>query len=287
MELHEVLENALRGVQASMAIVKNAQGKTLLESDMESKDDNTIVTAVDRASISAALPYLKANNIPLVSEDGEQSDEIAQYRQFFDPLDGTSPFASGLMTSTVIWGLYDVSRRQIVSSIVGEPVSGRIWFTENGETKLFWVNKNEEKITTQVNKDMLSKKSMLLLDKSHGFKRFGKTIFTDKQLGQLFSKLNTIGSIAIPGSNGLIHALVANGATGVLGSISTALGGPWDACGVLLVINAGGHVKAFTVAQGKLEEKDPLDVESYDCLITANTEENLKNIADSLRQALN
>ena len=47
--------------------------------------------------------------------------------------------------------------------------------------------------------------------------------------------------LLIPGSNGLIQALVANGNDRVAGGITTSMGVPQGAFGVMLVLGAGGH----------------------------------------------
>jgi len=289
VNIENIIAQATEGVLASMSVVRRAQGKKA--SDIETKEDETIVTATDRISAAAAAQYLKVTNIPIMSEDSEQNVCVAGYRQFFDPLDGTSVFAGGSVASTVIWSLYDVGRRQIIASIVGEPVSGRLWTASEGKpTELRWFNEKgipkEGGQTTVVEKCCLSRKTAILFDLSHGFTRAGRQILTDAQVGKLFSLLNTRTKINIPGSNGHIQALVANGGTGIVGSITTALGGPWDACGVLLVLQAGGHAKAFALNNGLLEEKNPLAVEDYDCLITGNSKETVNTLVDCFRQAV-
>ncbi len=87
----------------------------------------------------------------------------------------------------------------------------------------------------------------------------------------------------MPGSNGLHQALVANGGERLVGSITLAMGGPWDVCGVRLVLNAGGVARAFErTSAGALREQDPLDPEAYDMLITGNN----KDTADFLTRAV-
>lgn len=289
MEIKKILAHALAGVRASMEVVRRAQGMRVAE--VETKVDETIVTATDRASAEAGAKFLRTTGVPLISEDGEQDKTIAgRYRQFYDPLDGTGAFAAGLMTSTVIWGLYDLERREVIATIVGEPISGRVWIAQrSGPTKLRWTEElggRRSARLVRVEQGSFSKQSTVVIDLSHGFVRGGRQLLTDVQVGKLFSHLNTRTKILIPGSNGLMHALVANGGTGVVGSITTALGGPWDACGVLLVLRAGGCARAFRFEDGILEERPPRAVADYDILVTGNHRRTVDALVANFRQAI-
>jgi len=79
----------------------------------------------------------------------------------------------------------------------------------------------------------------------------------------------------------------------VAGSITTAIGGPWDVCGVKLVLNAGGAARAFAVFEERvettghppalvLEPRNPLDVMSYDILVCGNSCETVDSLVECL-----
>lgn len=58
-----------------------------------------------------------------------------------------------------------------------------------------------------------------------------KQILNTKNQQALFASLIPVCKIQMPGSNGLNHALVANGGAYAAGAITTAIGGPWDVAG--------------------------------------------------------
>ena len=91
-------------------------------------------------------------------------------------------------------------------------------------------------------------------------------------MAKLIASLSGKARILIPGSNALIQALVASGAENLAGAISTAKGGPWDLCGVLLVRQAGGTIRGFKKVGEKLVQHNPLDVYGCDSLVMANSE---------------
>jgi hypothetical protein len=124
----------------------------------------------------------------------------------------------------------------------------------------------------------------VLLDVSHGFNRGVRQILTDGQLYRLLQVLNSRVKLLLPGSNGLNHSLVANGGENLMGAITTAIGGPYDIGGVLLVLNAGGKAKAFRIDENRqLIEVDPLDVLAADLLISGNTQETVDILSQQLK----
>jgi fructose-1,6-bisphosphatase/inositol monophosphatase family enzyme len=133
----------------------------------------------------------------------------------------------------------------------------------------------------------LNPKSTVYLDLYPGFTRDGcKTLSTQEQ-SKLFSMIHgSVSAVSMLGSNGLHHALVANGGKGVAGAITTALGGPWDVAPVALVLASGGAARAFSRGEdGIWVDRDPRDVYSYDFLVTGNstaTVEKLSQILTSL-----
>jgi len=279
-KLEVALMIGLNAVCSAMWEVARAQGG--VPSGVEIKPDGTYVTATDRLAAEAAASQLCAIGLPIVSEDGQHDECSGRFCVFFDSLDGTGAFKISMMTSTVMFGIYDLQEHRLIASIVGEPVSGRMWITmrESG-TWLFW---HGTCTPVKVSPNTLSKKETVLMDVSHGFTRAGRPILTDGQVARLFANLNSQVKILIPGSNGGNQALVANG--GPIGSITTALGGPWDAMGVQLVINAGGCARAFSVNHGVLTEKHPLAVGVYDIMITANCPETLEELVAQLELAM-
>jgi fructose-1,6-bisphosphatase/inositol monophosphatase family enzyme len=208
-----------------------------------------------------------------------------QLALLIDPLDGTRAFSSGLATSTTILGAYDSTEKQVVGCVVGEVATGRVWSAfGDSPTQL------RHRKAVSVWPKPMDEQSTVFLDVSHGFARNHRVILSDAQMARLFGQLNGEFKLSIPGSNGLIQALVANGGQKVAGSITSAIGGPWDVCGVKLVLNAGGFAKAFHLGQDQdkcwLEERDPLNVMDYDILICGNELHTVLTLLEGLRRAL-
>lgn len=274
----------MRAVEAGMEVVRVSQGGHLRD-DPEVKDDKTLVTITDHRSESAITNLIRQSlgDVRIIGEEGEDSGS-GDLAMLIDPLDGTRAFSSGLTTSTVILAVYDTTKKKVMACVVGEAVSGRIWSAfGDSPTQL-------DMSGVSVWKQRMNEQSTVFLDVSHGFTRKGRQILTDKQMSKLFGLLNGRVKLSIPGSNGLIQALVANGGQKVAGSITTAIGGPWDVCGVKLVLNAGGSAKAFSVIRNGedcwIEERDPLDVMSYDILICGNSDETVGLLYQALVESL-
>lgn len=252
------------------------------------KHDKTLVTAVDRMSEEAATPLLQKAfpGVPIVREEGGATlaEDGASWIMWYDGIDGTNLFTIGGSGSTVILCAYDRTKKKLVGTIVGEPSTGRIWSacagagcTRQVENKTFpcniWSNEN-------------FKDSTILLDVSHGFPR-GKDenkrwILTEDNMDLLLRKLRTKVKVLLLGSNGLHHALVANGNPGMVGCITTAMGGPWDTP-TLLGTEAGGFGRGFQMSpKRKLIERNVLDPESYDMAIMAGSEKALDFLSDCL-----
>jgi fructose-1,6-bisphosphatase/inositol monophosphatase family enzyme len=113
---------------------------------------------------------------------------------------------------------------------------------------------------------------VVYLDCYAGFTKQDAQVLTDTECGTLMGSVFGNGTVVqMMGSNGLHHALVANGSEGVAGAITTAIGGPWDVSPVLLVLEAGGAARAFAVdTKGKFVEKNPLQTASYHFLVTGH-----------------
>jgi len=273
-------------VYDALGIIRNKIGGHLPPGNTEIKDNKTLVTAVDREVQGYIIPILRATfpNTKINAEEDDVEIGEGKIRFLVDPLDGTRAFSSGLATSTVIVGVYDEEKKEVTGCVIGEASTKRVWYAfGDNPTELFGHGR------VSVWPKPIDSQCSVFLDVSHGFERekvgvsgkYKQQIFTDKQLAKIFGMLNGQVKIQIPGSNGLIQSLVANGGQLVAGSITTAIGGPFDVCGAKLVKNAGGHIRSFFVYPWDgdfrgLPEGNPLDVVSmsgYDLLITGNSKE--------------
>ncbi len=278
MILDQVGNSLMDAVIAGMKVVRADQGK--ITSFSVKPADNTLVTPTDFRSQAAMIECLKtwgAYGYAIHAEESDAPTEDTQFVFFVDGLDGTGAFADGAATSTVIGALYDRKVKRVVKCYIGEPATGRLWYAqEKMPTRLQWQNTSAEMgfdggamgLGWPDRKRGMDSNSRIYLDILRGY----KGILTNEQLLQLFASLYNEAKIQTLGSNGLIQALVANGAPNVAGSISAAKGGPWDYCGALLVTQAGGKCRGFRKDSGKLVLHDPLDVVGCDILVTANSE---------------
>jgi fructose-1,6-bisphosphatase/inositol monophosphatase family enzyme len=103
---------------------------------------------------------------------------------------------------------------------------------------------------------------------------------SDAVYGLLFARLFGLYKVQI-GPNGINHVLVALGRRGVVGSITTALGGPWDVAPVLLILEAGG----FAMGYWNGKPVDPVLVMKYNMLVTAASESELENLSRHLLES--
>src|SRR5258708_1093117 len=128
-----------RAIQAGINVVRKYQGVPIdLQPNLKVADE-TLVTFVDRESGHAMQCALEASleNVAYSIEDVETSQSDCRYVALVDPLDGTGAFVSGLCSSTVIIGIYDRERKQLVACAIGEPATGRVWYTEGPTTRLY------------------------------------------------------------------------------------------------------------------------------------------------------
>jgi fructose-1,6-bisphosphatase/inositol monophosphatase family enzyme len=128
--------------------------------------------------------------------------------------------------------------------------------------------------------------SIVFIEASRGFKRDGRQIMDNEQVSRLNQFLQPSIDTQNYGSNGMHQALVANGGEYVTGAITTAMGGPWDALGAQLVLEAGGSALGLRVNDSRgLETEDPLNPDAYDMLIVANNPDSLTFLHDAVNQA--
>jgi fructose-1,6-bisphosphatase/inositol monophosphatase family enzyme len=101
---------------------------------------------------------------------------------------------------------------------------------------------------------------------------------TPHGLGRLLFEMVAVQGwdLSMPVSNGLNHALVANGGFGARAAVTTALGGPWDAAGVFLVQKAGGAVLGF---KNGVRLESGLSVGRGDVFISANSPASAEELA--------
>ena len=84
------------------------------------------------------------------------------------------------------------------------------------------------------------------------------------------------------GSNGLHHALVAQGNDKMAGAVTSAIGGPHDVCGVKLVLDAGGYARAFQIIESReFVEKPAEAIEDYDILVLGNNQDTVDELCES------
>ncbi|MBU1203290.1 hypothetical protein KKH39_04600 [Patescibacteria group bacterium] len=286
----ELLTASKNAVLAGMKVVRQFQLRGAPPAEVKDTDQ-TLVTQADRQSGEAIREVLR-EFLPELAIHGEDMDGFSSQSSLLilpDPLDGTRAFTNGLTTSTVIVGIYDRYIKQLVSCVIGEPISGRVWTASSGQ--LTQVHLFDEPCSREATfwryatvwDGPLNMQSTILWDLSHGFVSRGKQILTDQQIALLFRHLNQTAPILMPGSNGLHQALVANGGQKLGGSITTAIGGPWDVCGALLVLQAGGAAQGLSMGHDRqLTKVDPLDVLSYDILVTGNSQQTVKTLTEAI-----
>lgn len=276
------VDTIVAACRAGMEVVRHYQIEGVPKAEV--KENQTLLTIADTASQKAINDRLRLGDregrLALWGEEDGVKQFIGEglYGVLIDPLDGTNAFVAGMMTSTVILGVYDRDQKTLVCCAIGEPVSGRLWVATDMDAT--WAYHANQKCTTwqagSLTKD--NKNNNVFLDLSHGFKSRGNQILTDEKSIALYGRLASRARVMMPWSNGLMQALVANGNERMAGSVTTATGGPWDVCGALLVRQAGGAVRAFTrlggfetadPCAGGFEQVDPLNVLAVDLLVCA------------------
>jgi fructose-1,6-bisphosphatase/inositol monophosphatase family enzyme len=273
--------------------------------DVSIKDgDKSLATVVDAriegmllSSLSAAMP-----DIAIYAEEGGAISASGSLYMYIDPCDGTREMTTETSLSVIIIGLMERAtlgvvgpEDRLVGSLIAEPSTGRIWAATSGGgchkyiatpgggcEQLKKCNVWEGRICTQTS---------VFIDSSQGYVNTRdpnnrRWMLTDTQNAKLYSLLNSQTHVRVLGPNGQIEALVANGARGVAGSMSLALGWPWDAVGALLVLEAGGSALAYSVTKGSLRTVNPMLVNDYDFLVCANDKGNADWLASRLISTL-
>ncbi len=290
--MSEIIDSAVlascAAIDAAMAIIQPYQLGQKEIGPAKLKADETLVTHVDREAASAARAVLRERlgdtvGFSIEDIDGQAGGLGSRFELKCDFLDGTNAFTCGLSTSTVGIGVYDREAHELVAATIGEPATGRIWTAGKGKGA-FLTAQAEGGHRLSVWQGERANPN-IFLDVSHGFTRGDRTILDGDQVAELFSRLNQCFKVLMPGSNLLQQALVAMGKEGVAGAVMTAKGGDWDATGVLLVLEAGGAAKAFTVLPRRgIKEENPLDVTAYDLLVVGNTPSTVQVISGMISQ---
>lgn len=286
--MHQLILEAL---YESMKTVRRYQHG--ISDDVETKPDFTIVTPADKASEAAGKEVLRKisslySNIIIHGEETGAEGE-GDTRIYLDALDGSMPYTIGTGTSTVIIAVVDEKTGEVFYCLVGEPQSGKVWrVAQNEECKVSYFDFSFSIVSQDFTwwspvhtyQGVLDGKSRVFIDSYPGFTKNGRTILSTEQLNALHARIQEKSGMLMLGSNGLHHALVANGGKGAVGAITTAIGGPWDVCPVLLVLAAGGFARAFAQTEVGLVEKDPLCVALYDIVITGNSKETVDTLSE-------
>lgn len=294
---HEFRDGSLMAAYNAMGVIHCSfpERDTL---NVEIKEfDKTLVTLLDKKSEAAADPVLRKRfpGVSILREEGGLSAGDADWIIWIDALDGTSARVLDLPTSTVIIAAYSFAQKRLKGVTIGEPAYMRIWqATEDQPCTLgnFENGPVAKHRPCRTWEGELSLQASVFIDVSHHFLRKTasseqKQILQSHNLQALFTSLIPLAKIQIPGSNGLTHALVANGGAYAAGAITTAMGGPWDAAGVLLVTQAGGACRAFNIEEDrKLREADPLDPLDYDLLVSGNNQRTTDVLAGLLAKAV-
>lgn len=212
-------------------------------------------------------------------------------------LTAPDPFSGQAPTPTTISGLHDYESGQIQAVTTGEPSTGRLWYSNGQKTYRGWLDPTNPIIDgvqeCQVWEGSHADNGMVLIDNLRAFSRAqpngaSKLIMSNPNLLSLLGTLQ-VNNVNVQnyGSNGLHHALVANGGEGVAGAITTAMGGPWDTAGALAVLTAGGVAEGFRVTDDRrLESADPFDPFAYDICVSASNPKTLDFLRDSLHRAM-
>jgi fructose-1,6-bisphosphatase/inositol monophosphatase family enzyme len=272
--------------------------------------DKTLLTQADLDSGKAALTILLElpEDYDITPEDSKgRTTPGARYIVWLDNIDGTRSFTNGLKTSTVILAIYDRKLKKVIFCMIGEPVSGEIRHatepTASGKAPAVYLTRIDfasgnitraKKI--KVNRDTLNNQATVFVDylNLQPFMRKmpngGKQqILSADAYKRLVCNLIDLGIyLAMPGSNGLHQAMVANGWEKCVAGMTLAMGGEWDVAGVLLVLMAGGSARGFRVKDNTIvKEGDPLDPFSYDVLFYGNSLRAVDMLIDAFYRSIN
>lgn len=281
-----ILSRVLSAVAEAMAMIRDGQLQGPLKHADVKDGDATLVTAMDHRVERFLRDKLRdLRNVCLIGaeESGYQRTATAgELLLLIDPLDGTRAFASGIATSTVIVAAVHPPRG-VVLCVVGEPSTGRVWFaTEEDQTRrwMMYGDATSPLVPVEVWNGELAPHRTVLMDMTGSSVRDRREVLDVRQAHELVRNVSSHAKVLVPGSNGLNFALVANGGTNLVGQISTAVGGAWDVAGLLLVLQAGGYVRAFRTQDRRLIERDPRHILRHDIVVSGNSRSTVDRLVD-------
>ncbi len=308
--LHQLQQGCVSAALVGMQTVRLFQTGVSLLGRARTKWDTSVVTAADEASEADILADLEVTlpGIPVLGEesglygfDGTVTEYTGRYIVLVDPVDGTSPLALGGSTSTVAVSIYDLWQCQVVAAAIGCPATGKLFYSHRGANETFLAVYDTatwealwERERCQVWGGLFNRRASVFLDISHGFEREDvltgqkRQTLSDGQVVSLMAGLSGAARLQMYGSNAFHQALVAGGGEYAAGSVTSAVGGPWDLAGALLVLEAGGVAQGFQLEWGgvALVTVDPLDALRCDMLITAHNSQTLEQLTNILTNAV-
>jgi myo-inositol-1(or 4)-monophosphatase len=235
-----MIEVAIKASEKAAEILRAGFGSA--KADLLYKEDFSPVTKFDKEAESAIIKMIKESfpSHNILAEESGQNGLENNYTWIIDPLDGTGNFSRGIPFFAV--GIALVKDKEIVCTVVNEPLSKRIFTAENG--KGAFLNGAKIKVSEI---DEIEKATV-------HFAR-GRTSSAKDRFKKIFSLVSPgIRSPRIFGSSVLELAEVANGASE---GVVVYDANPWDVySGVLLVREAGGKVTDFSGNQWKIGCKE-------------------------------
>ena len=291
MESTVLLARMTGAIFEAMGCIRAAQ-LSAPDGEVEIKADATLVTPTDKQSEAIFHHHLGAiPGMKFMGEEGTASGD-GDDTMLADPLDGTRPFALRLATSVDIAAVVNTAGR-VTHCVIGDPATGRIWAAAHDVPTYARVIDFPTGVmlshrTVRVWDGPLSEQASLFLDASNGFVRSKRQIMTDEQVRNLLVNMARRGRLCMTGSNGQHFALIANGGEYAAGLITTAMGGPWDVAGALLVTQAGGCVRSFKMLPEGVPVTlaDPLNIMAADIVIAANSPDTAQRLVDLLHASL-
>lgn len=259
------------------------------QGDQVKKDDDTIATDIDTQAERTVIARIEDNlDIPVVGEEGGRVGNYDGTERvvLVDPQDGTVSGRMRSTTATAGAALYNPRAKKFETGSVIDPFGGRLWYTEDGNAfrREVDVYSGESGRATAVTVSTQSRENggEILMDIMRGFTRRDaftgekREVMKNIEKWKFLEDLHELaGNVGTASSNLHHQALVADGGAAI-GSITSALGGPWDMNGLLLVQNAGGEVKLLRrEAEGFEEIEDPMEA---DMAIAANSKDTMNRI---------
>lgn len=104
---------------------------------VETKADDTPVTAIDHAVSNALKAWAMTKKIAFIGEEGNSECPIdpTGFCLYVDPLDGTGAYARGMATATVIATIMQMEngRGTPIMAVIHNPMTQQTWFAERAQ----------------------------------------------------------------------------------------------------------------------------------------------------------